>query len=441
MGRDDDPQLALVEKQLEASLDRNRSLEEENEQLKLEILRLRTQLKSQSSDGKFAVWKKQLQNPDDGNSSFNTNGSISQQHKPISAHINSGDQAQAGGNLLFPRPGSPELSLATTERQLPRVPKPPPRPTSPPTAPSTQEVNGNKAPPPLPPPPPPPPPQRSKSLNGPPPHTTAKIRRVPEVMEFYRSLTRKYSKMDQKTNVLGFPGAANAREMIGEIENRSTYLLAIKSDVETHGEFIRFLAREVANAKFTEISDVEAFVRWLDEELSYLVDERAVLKHFNEWPERKADTMREAAFSYRDLNNLKSEVWSFQDNHKHSVSLALKRIQSLQDRLERSVHNAEKTRDSARKRYREFQIPWEWTLDTGMIGQLKISSVRLAKEYMKRVVNELQTSECPKEDIMLQAVRFAFRVHQFAGGFDGETMHAFEELRKLAKGFDRRQIS
>ncbi|XP_043715625.1 protein CHUP1, chloroplastic [Telopea speciosissima] len=419
MGRDDDPRLSLLEKQLEASLDRNRSLEKENEQLQQEILHLRTQLKSfkaQSSDGKFSVLKK-LQNPD-GTSSFYTNASTQQLQKPTS-HTNSGE--------------SPELSSATTERQ-PRVPKPPPRPSSL-TVPSTEVINGHKAPPV----PPPPPPLPSKSLNGT-PHTT-KIRRVPEVMEFYRSLTRKYSRTDQKTNLPGFPGAANAREMIGEIENRSTYLLAIKSDVETHGEFIRFLAREVENAKFKEISDVEAFVRWLDEELSYLVDERAVLKHFTEWPERKADTMREAAFSYRDLKKLQSEVWSFQDNHKHSVSLALKRIQSLQDRLEQSVHNAEKMRDSACKRYREFQIPWEWTLDTGMIGQLKFSSMKLAKEHMKRVVHELQTTECPKEDIMLQAVRFAFRVHQFAGGFDGETMRTFEELRKVATGFDKQQQS
>ncbi|KAJ4970412.1 hypothetical protein NE237_003511 [Protea cynaroides] len=427
MGRDEDP-LALLEKKLEASLDRNSSLEKENEQLKQEILHLRTQLKSlktQSSEGKFAILRK-LQNPD-GTNSFNTNAS-SQQQKPT-AHINSGESP--AGNL-FPRPGSPELA-PTTERQ-PRVPKPPPRPSSP-TEPSTEVVNGNNAPP-LPPPPPPPPPLPSKSLNG---LSTAKIRRVPEVMEFYRSLTRKYSRMDQRTNLPGFPGAANAREMIGEIENRSTYLLAIKSDVETHGEFIRFLAREVENAKYSEISDVEAFVRWLDEELSYLVDERAVLKHFLEWPERKADTMREAAFSYRDLKNLKSEVWSFQDNHKHSISLALKRIQGLQDRLERGVHNAERTRDSACKKYREFQIPWEWMLDTGMIGQLKFSSMKLAKEYMKRVVYELQTSESPKEDIMLQAVRFAFRVHQFAGGFDGETMHAFQELRKVGRGFDNQK--
>lgn len=73
-------------------------------------------------------------------------------------------------------------------------------------------------------------------------------------------------------------------------------------------------------------------MKWLDEELSYLVDERAVLKHFPKWPEKKADALREAAFSYRDLKNLEAEVSSFDDNPKQPLAQSLGRIQALQDR-------------------------------------------------------------------------------------------------------------
>ena len=45
----------------------------------------------------------------------------------------------------------------------------------------------------------------------------------------------------------------------------------IKTDVETQGEFIRFLIKEVETAAFTDIEDVVTFVKWLDDELSYLV--------------------------------------------------------------------------------------------------------------------------------------------------------------------------
>ncbi|KAF7816135.1 Protein CHUP1, chloroplastic [Senna tora] len=102
-------------------------------------------------------------------------------------------------------------------------------------------------------------------------------------------------------------------------------------------------------------------------------------------------------------------------------------------RLERSVSSTERTRESTSKRYRSFHIPWQWMMDTGLIGQMKVSSLKLAKEYMKRVIKELQSNEALQEDnLLLQGVRFAFRVHQFAGGFDAETARAFQELKKIA---------
>lgn len=37
------------------------------------------------------------------------------------------------------------------------------------------------------------------------------------------------------------------------------------------GDFIRFLIKEVNNAAFSNIEDLVAFVKWLDDELSFLV--------------------------------------------------------------------------------------------------------------------------------------------------------------------------
>lgn len=51
----------------------------------------------------------------------------------------------------------------------------------------------------------------------------------------------------------------------------------IKSDVETQGDFIRFLIKEVKDAAFTDIEDVVTFVKWLDDELSFLVGNVLVL--------------------------------------------------------------------------------------------------------------------------------------------------------------------
>lgn len=60
-------------------------------------------------------------------------------------------------------------------------------------------------------------------------------------------------------------------------------VLQIKTDVEIQGEFIRFLIKEVENAAFTDIEDVVPFVKWLDDELSYLVNIKSFQKPINKF--------------------------------------------------------------------------------------------------------------------------------------------------------------
>ncbi|KAL7606470.1 hypothetical protein Lser_V15G16350 [Lactuca serriola] len=355
-------------------------------------------------------------------------------------------------------------SAIEVRSRVPRVPKPPPRPsTSSCSSSSSSSSNSSLSssaeralteqqppvPPPPPPvtklapPPPPPPPRTSKAPAPPPPPPPpkgikplpAKVRRIPEVVEFYHSLMRRESRRDScnGSSSADVPSTANTRDMIGEIENRSTHLLAIKTDVETQGDFIKFLIKEVENASFTDIEDVVPFVKWLDDELSYLVDERAVLKHF-EWPERKADALREAAFGYCDLKKLESEASSFRDDPRQPCGPALKKMQGLFEKLEHGVYNLSRMRESASTRYKVFQIPMGWMEETGFATQIKLASVKLALKYMRRVSAELEIVGGPEEEeLIVQGVRFAFRVHQFAGGFDVETMRAFEELRDKAR--------
>lgn len=117
------------------------------------------------------------------------------------------------------------------------------------------------------------------------------------------------------------------------MKNLCNHILGqIKSEVQSQKELISFLIKEVESASYEDISEVETFIKWLDGELSSLVDERSVLKHFPQWPEQKVDALREASCNYRDLKNLESEVSSYEDNPKEPTSMALKRIQTLQDR-------------------------------------------------------------------------------------------------------------
>ncbi|PON85441.1 CHUP1-like protein [Trema orientale] len=410
---DDEFEITLLRRQLEASLASNGSLAKENEELRQEVARLKSQissLRAHNHERKSMLWKK-LQNSMDGN-----NIDASQQ-KP-SFLVNLAGQQSPAVEKRHQKQDFPESEF-TKERPA-KAPNPPPSPPASTSPALLNDVKENKVSP-APSgggPPPPPPPLPSKSLVG-----SKAVRRVPEVMELYRSLTRRDANMENKASATKAPALALTRNMIGEIENRSTYISAVKSEVGKQAEFINTLIREVESAAHKRISDVEAFVNWLDEQLSSLVDERAVLKHFPQWPERKADTLREAAFNYRDLRNLKSEVSSFEDNPKEPLSQALRKMQELQDRLERTINNVERTRESTSKRYRDFKIPWDWMLDTGLIGEMKLSSLKLAKEYMRRITRELQSNESTREEnLLLQGVRFAYRIHQ-VDSMDRPYMH------------------
>ncbi|KAL2524250.1 protein CHUP1 [Abeliophyllum distichum] len=346
----------------------------------------------------------------------------------------SSSSSALSSSLSSPSYGSLSDSAERALAEISNIPPPPPPP------PPQVKVAAP------PPPPPPPPPPRSKGEPPPPPPppppkgmkpVPAKVRRIPEVVEFYHSLMRRdsNSRRDSSGGAADAPAAGTtAKDMIGEIENRSTHLLAIKTDVETQGDFIRFLIKEVEGAAFTDIEDVVPFVKWLDDELSYLVDERAVLKHFD-WPEQKADALREAAFGYCDLKKLESEASSFCDDPRQPCGIALKKMQALFEKLEHGVYNLSRMRESAAKRYKAFHIPMDWMLDKGYQNQIKLASVKLAMKHMKRVSAELEMVGCgpEEEDLVVQGVKFAFRVHQFAGGFDVETMRAFQELRDKAR--------
>ncbi|MBA0708080.1 hypothetical protein Golax_020068, partial [Gossypium laxum] len=184
-----------LKKQLEAAVAANETLMKENQELKQEVGRLKAQissLKAHDNERKSLLWKKLHSNPDDRNT---------------------GSSGFVDSENGYPKPSFHELAMRK-DRQL-EAPKPPP-----PSSRSHQkEVNENKAK--IPALAPAPPPLPTKLLSG-----SRSVRRVPEVGELYRSLTRKDANMENKSNMTTTPLLAFTRNMIGEIENRSTYVSA-----------------------------------------------------------------------------------------------------------------------------------------------------------------------------------------------------------------------
>ncbi|MED6142740.1 hypothetical protein PIB30_000303 [Stylosanthes scabra] len=290
----------------------------------------------------------------------------------------------------------------------------------------------------LPPPPPPPPPP---SMPSRPLAKLANTQKAPPLVEFFHSLKNHDMKRDIKGGPLNHsqPVAISAHSsIVGEIQNRSAHLLAIRADIETKGEFINDLIKKVVDAAYMDIEEVLKFVDWLDGELSSLVDERAVLKHFK-WPEKKADAMREAAVEYRELKLLEQEISSYKDDPDIPCGAALKKMASLLDKSELSIQRLINLRNSVMRSYQAYNIPTAWMLDSGIMSKIKQASMTLVKMYMKRVTTEIESirntdRESSQDSLLLQGVHFAYRAHQFAGGLDSETLCAFEEIRQRVPG-------
>ncbi|KAL2581113.1 hypothetical protein AAZX31_15G176300 [Glycine max] len=283
---------------------------------------------------------------------------------------------------------------------------------------------------------PPPPPPMPPSIPSRPIAKANNTQRAPAFVKLFHTLKNQEGmKSTTGSGKQQRPVAVNVHSsIVGEIQNRSAHLLAIRADIETKGEFINDLIKKVVEAAYTDIEDVLNFVNWLDGELSSLADERAVLKHFN-WPERKADAIREAAVEYRELKSLEQEISSFKDDPEIPCGASLRKMASLLDKSESSIQRLIKLRNSAMRSYQEYKIPTAWMLDSGIMTKIKQASMTLVKMYMKRVTMELGSArnsdrQSSQESLLLQGMHFAYRAHQFAGGLDAETLCAFEEIRQ-----------
>jgi hypothetical protein len=119
-----------------------------------------------------------------------------------------------------------KMKLAHTEKRAPRVPRPPPKSSAgAPVATNANPSGGVPPPPPGAPPPPPPPPGSLPRGAG----SGDKVHRAPELVEFYQSLMKREAKKDTSSLISSTSNVSHARSnMIGEIENRSSFLLAVR---------------------------------------------------------------------------------------------------------------------------------------------------------------------------------------------------------------------
>ncbi|KAF8094440.1 hypothetical protein N665_0363s0007 [Sinapis alba] len=410
--------------------------------LQAQVLSLKTELEeARNSNAELELKNKKLSQ--DLVSAEAKISSLSSNDKPAKEHQNTRfkDIQRLIASKLEQSKVKKEVVVVESSRSSPSPPLPSPsRPPFPKFLVSPATTNSGKRDeasspiaPPTPPPPPPPPPPRPLAR-------ASRAQKSPPVSQLFQLLKKQDNTRDLSPSVSGNKSQVNSahNSIVGEIQNRSAHLIAIKADIETKGDFINDLIQKVLTTCFSDMEDVMKFVDWLDNELATLADERAVLKHFK-WPERKADALQEAAVEYRELKKLEKELSSYSDDPSIHYGVALKKMVNLLDKSEQGVRRLVRLRGSSMRSYQDFKIPVEWMLDSGMINKIKRASIKLAKTYMNRVANELESArnmdrESTQEALLLQGVRFAYRTHQFAGGLDPETLCALEEIKQRVPG-------
>ncbi|KAJ0232091.1 hypothetical protein HA466_0294040 [Hirschfeldia incana] len=405
--------------------------------LQAQVLSLKTELEeARNSNAELELKNKKLSQ--DLVSAEAKISSLSCNDKPAKEHQNTRfkDIQRLIASKLEQSKVKKEVVVESSSRSSPPLPSPsrPPFPKFLVSPANTKRDEGSSPiAPPTPPPPPPPPPPRPLAK-------ASRAQKSPPVSQLFQLLKKQENTRDLSPSVSGNKSQVNSahNSIVGEIQNRSAHLIAIKADIETKGDFINDLIQKVLTTCFSDMEDVVKFVDWLDNELATLADERAVLKHFK-WPERKADALQEAAVEYRELKKLEKELSSYSDDPSIHYGVALKKMVNLLDKSEQGVRRLVRLRGSSMRSYQDFKIPVEWMLDSGMINKIKRASIKLAKTYMNRVANELESArnmdrESTQEALLLQGVRFAYRTHQFAGGLDPETLCALEEIKQRVPG-------
>ena len=244
------------------------------------------------------------------------------------------------------------------------------------------------------------------------------------------------------------------------------------SAVEMHNETIKQWACKINTTQFQTMDEVAAFVDRMDADMTAtLTDEVVILRRVGEWPKRcvdqdpsilpdipslftlclhRYDTLREANASWKQLKDMESTFlnWSFRE--KNGVETELKRIQDHLEKTDAKVQSMMRLHQSEESKYREARVPWTTRLFDGVkLAALVPIELYLTKAYehsLKLTSAEKQKrlfSSHPSPHTLLHSndpslcdvdcALFAFKGHQFVGGFNESCTQAFTQIERAAQ--------
>jgi len=244
------------------------------------------------------------------------------------------------------------------------------------------------------------------------------------------------------------PSAAGGAAAVRlELEGRSSYMRQVAADRDKYAEMLQLLAGQISTFKPTAFSQVLEFVHEMERRLALLSDERAVVKTLQEWPESKVEALREIVGRRRELTELLLALDCTAWEPRPNIHDELQRTIDALGRVQPQVEWYTRSMDEMSRRWKTHTLLFDFKI----LDDIRHASVPMAKHAMRLYLTAHErwktsvkidaTSTKKVRDGLESSLRFAFRCHQFAEGFDEEASSLFAGVHEAIANMDTRADS
>ena len=243
-----------------------------------------------------------------------------------------------------------------------------------------------------------------------------------------------------------------------ELTRTSSALGRLEREREAFGPLLRDLAEEVRDARPADPEALREFLDKIDEVLASLTEPHVILREIPEWPGAKVEAMRELRDLQTELREMAGAMneWPALDPNSRALRRTAKasavmwacdeelgKIARAMDAAARRLESITRRLESDGKRFAAHGL----TFDEADVEKTRHASLTLAERHMRcaslaadRAMDDGDADGVGKSrELLAGAVRFAFRSHELAGGFNGGCRDALEDVRNALNSLPERR--
>ena len=243
-----------------------------------------------------------------------------------------------------------------------------------------------------------------------------------------------------------------------ELTRTDSGLGRLERERKAFGPLLRDLAEEVRDARPADPEALREFLDKIDEVLASLTEPHAILREIPEWPGAKVDAMRELRDLQTELREMAGAMneWPALDPNSRALRRTAKasavmwacdeelgKIARAMDAAARRLESITRRLESDGKRFAAHGL----TFDEADVEKTRHASLTLAERHMRcaslaadRAMDDGDADGVGKaRELLAGAVRFAFRSHELAGGFNAGCRDALEDVRNALNSLPERR--